>query len=50
MWHAGICLAHDLQTVIVGDRDRTGDLADLGLGPPDELPVALDPSAPMTAD
>jgi len=38
-------LADDLQVVIVGDRERTGDLEALGLGTPDELPASFDPSA-----
>ncbi len=42
-------LAHDMQAVVVGDRERTGDLASLGLGPPEALPVAFDPSIPVPA-
>jgi zinc protease len=42
-------LAHDMQAVVVGDRERAGDLASLGLGPPEALPVAFDPSTPVPA-
>jgi zinc protease len=42
-------LAHDLQLVIVGDRERVGDLAALGLGTPDELPASFDPSSRVAA-